>query len=58
MFCLIMTSTAVLLIGLSSATQMELLVLLIITDADYTGVIKIMLWTPTPPCTLPTGSLS
>lgn len=47
---------AALLIGWSSVTQMGLFVLPGIIDADYTGEIKIMLCTPTPPCSVPVGS--
>lgn len=35
---------------------MGLFLLSSVTGVDYTGEIKIMLWTPTPPCTIPAGS--
>ncbi|NXB35954.1 POK9 protein, partial [Eulacestoma nigropectus] len=49
-------SQAALLLGRSSTTIQGLFVLPGIIDADYTGEIKIMLWTPTPPCIIKKGS--
>ncbi|NXE02452.1 POK9 protein, partial [Chaetorhynchus papuensis] len=45
-----------LLLGHSSTTLMGLFVLPGIIDADFLGEIKIMVWTPFPPCTVPQGS--
>ncbi|NXH87205.1 POK9 protein, partial [Edolisoma coerulescens] len=47
---------AALLLGQSSTTIQRLFVLPGIIDADYTSEIKIMLWTPTPPCIIKMGS--
>lgn len=44
-----------LLIGRSSTSKAGLFVLPGVIDTDYTGEIKIMAWTPTPPCTIPAG---
>lgn len=43
------------LLGHSAVTWMGLLVLPGVTDADYTGEIKIMAWTPSPLCFIPKG---
>ncbi|NXW26144.1 POK9 protein, partial [Circaetus pectoralis] len=45
-----------LLIGRSSTTLQGLFVLPGVIDADYQGEIKIMVWTPMPPCFVPAGS--
>ncbi|KFQ51210.1 hypothetical protein N333_11827, partial [Nestor notabilis] len=45
-----------LLLGRSSTTLSGLFVLLGVVDCDSTGEIKIMAWTPFPPCTVPGGS--
>ncbi|NXS28618.1 POK9 protein, partial [Pomatostomus ruficeps] len=45
-----------LLLGRSSTTLAGLFVLPGVIDADYTGEIKIMAWTPTLPCTIPQGA--
>lgn len=45
-----------LLLGRSSATVQGLFVLPGLIDADYTGEIKIMLWTSMPPCEVPAGA--
>ncbi|KGL97099.1 hypothetical protein N301_14331, partial [Charadrius vociferus] len=45
-----------LLVGRSSTTLLGLFVLPGVIDADYTGEIKIMLWTPQPPCFIPAGT--
>ncbi|NXC51400.1 POK9 protein, partial [Penelope pileata] len=47
---------AALLLGRSSTTLMGLFVLPGVIDADFTGEVKIMVWTPTPPCTIPAGT--
>ena len=44
-----------LLLGRSSVTRMGLFVLPGVIDADHTGEIKIMAWTPSPPCFIPKG---
>uniref|UniRef100_A0A8C3KKL8 dUTPase-like domain-containing protein n=1 Tax=Calidris pygmaea TaxID=425635 RepID=A0A8C3KKL8_9CHAR len=44
-----------LLLGRSSTTKMGLCVLPGIIDSDYRGEIKIMVWTPNPPCTIAAG---
>ncbi|NXU20543.1 POK9 protein, partial [Pardalotus punctatus] len=44
------------LLGKSSVTLSGLFVLSGIIDSDFTGEIKIMAWTPFPPCTVPRGS--
>uniref|UniRef100_A0A8B9MD46 Peptidase A2 domain-containing protein n=1 Tax=Accipiter nisus TaxID=211598 RepID=A0A8B9MD46_9AVES len=49
-------NTSVLLIGRSSTTLQGLFVLPGVIDADYQGEIKIMVWTPMPPCFVPAGS--
>ncbi|NXM42345.1 POK9 protein, partial [Gymnorhina tibicen] len=45
-----------LLLGRSSVTFSGLFVLPGVIDSDFTGEIKIMAWTPFPPCTVPGGS--
>lgn len=45
-----------LLIGRSSTTLQGLFVLPGVIEADYQGEIKIMVWTPMPPCFVPAGS--
>lgn len=45
-----------LLLGRSSVTLAGLFVLPGVIDADTVGEIKIMAWTPFPPCTVPKGS--
>lgn len=45
-----------LLLGRSSITRRGLFVLPGVIDADYTGPIKIMVWTPTPPVHIPAGT--
>ncbi|NXW93931.1 POK9 protein, partial [Alopecoenas beccarii] len=45
-----------LLLGRSSTTLTGLFVLPGVIDADSTNEIKIMAWTPFPPCTVPRGS--
>ncbi|NXE02682.1 POK9 protein, partial [Chaetorhynchus papuensis] len=45
-----------LLLGHSSTTLKGLFVLPGVIDADFLGEIKIMVWTPFPPCTVPQGS--
>ncbi|NWV99537.1 POK9 protein, partial [Machaerirhynchus nigripectus] len=45
-----------LLLGFSSTTLMGLFVLPGVIDADFLGEIKIMVWTPFPPCTVSRGS--
>lgn len=45
-----------LLLGRSSAMLQGLFVLPGVIDADYTGEIKVMLWTSTPPCYVPAGA--
>ncbi|NWY63283.1 POK9 protein, partial [Chionis minor] len=47
---------SVLLLGRSSATLQGLFVLPGLIDSDYTGESKIMVWTPTPPCSVPGGT--
>ncbi|XP_074022479.1 deoxyuridine 5'-triphosphate nucleotidohydrolase-like [Numenius arquata] len=44
-----------LLLGRSSTTQMGLFVLPGVIDADFTGEIKIMAWTPSPSWFVPKG---
>jgi len=44
-----------LLIGHSSTTKSGLFVLPGVIDSDFNGKIKIMVWTPNPPCTIPKG---
>ncbi|NXA57250.1 POK9 protein, partial [Nothocercus julius] len=44
-----------LLLGCSSTTRMGLFVLPGVIDADCTGEIQIMAWTPVPPCYIPEG---
>ncbi|NWQ90455.1 POK9 protein, partial [Burhinus bistriatus] len=48
--------TQALLLGRSSTTLTGLFVLPGVIDADSTNEIKIMAWTPFPPCTVPKGS--
>ncbi|NWV95110.1 POK9 protein, partial [Machaerirhynchus nigripectus] len=45
-----------LLLGHSSTTLRGLFVLPGVIDEDFLGEIKIMVWTPFPPCTVPQGS--
>ncbi|NXV24839.1 POK9 protein, partial [Cepphus grylle] len=45
-----------LLIGRSSTTSQGLFVLPGVIDADYTGQIQAMVWTPSPPVSIPAGS--
>ncbi|NXW70646.1 POK9 protein, partial [Hirundo rustica] len=45
-----------LLLGHSSTTLVGLFVLPGVIDADFSGEIKIMIWTPFPPCTISQGS--
>uniref|UniRef100_A0A8B9PL11 dUTPase-like domain-containing protein n=1 Tax=Apteryx owenii TaxID=8824 RepID=A0A8B9PL11_APTOW len=45
-----------LLVGRSSATSQELFVLVGVVDADFTGQIQAMIWTPSPPVFIPMGS--
>ncbi|KGL83877.1 hypothetical protein N309_12572, partial [Tinamus guttatus] len=47
---------AALLIGRFSTTRQGLFVLPAVINADFKGEIKIMVWTPIPPCTVPAGS--
>ncbi|NXE43557.1 POK9 protein, partial [Ptilorrhoa leucosticta] len=47
---------SMLLLGRSSTTIMGLFVLPGVIDADFLGEIKIMVWTPFPPCTISQGS--
>ncbi|NWS48814.1 POK9 protein, partial [Probosciger aterrimus] len=48
--------TQALLLGRSSTTLSELFVLPGVIDSDSANEIKIMAWTPFPPCTMPKGS--
>ena len=48
--------TQALLLGRSSTTLSGLFVLPGVVDSDSTDEIKIMAWTPFPPCTIPKGS--
>ncbi|KGL96894.1 hypothetical protein N301_09392, partial [Charadrius vociferus] len=48
--------TQALLLGRSSTTLSGLFVLPEVIDSDSTNEIKIMAWTPFPPCTIPKGS--
>ncbi|NXW38519.1 POK9 protein, partial [Phaetusa simplex] len=48
-------NSAALLIGRSSTTCTGLFLLPGVIDSDYKGEIKIMAWTPKPPCTIPQG---
>uniref|UniRef100_A0A8C0EDA0 dUTPase-like domain-containing protein n=1 Tax=Bubo bubo TaxID=30461 RepID=A0A8C0EDA0_BUBBB len=48
--------TQALLLGRSSTTLSGLFVLPGVIDSDSTDEIKIMAWTPFPPCTIPKGS--
>ncbi|KFV60195.1 hypothetical protein N341_07095, partial [Tyto alba] len=48
--------TQALLLGRSSTTLSGLFVLPGVIDSDSTDEIKIMAWTPFPPCTVPKGS--
>uniref|UniRef100_A0A8B9MCQ4 dUTPase-like domain-containing protein n=1 Tax=Accipiter nisus TaxID=211598 RepID=A0A8B9MCQ4_9AVES len=48
--------TQALLLGRSSTTLSGLFVLPGVVDSDSTDEIKIMAWTPFPPCTVPKGS--
>ncbi|NXP59211.1 POK9 protein, partial [Chloropsis cyanopogon] len=48
--------TSALLVGRSSTTLLGLFVLPGVIDADSVGEIKIMSWTPFPPCTVPQGT--
>ncbi|NWX94596.1 POK9 protein, partial [Nothoprocta pentlandii] len=45
-----------LLLGRSSMTRKGLFVLPGVMDADFTGTISIMVWTPSPPIHIPTGT--
>ncbi|NWX93886.1 POK9 protein, partial [Nothoprocta pentlandii] len=45
-----------LLLGRSSMTQKGLFVLPGVIDADFTGTISIMVWMPSPPVHIPTGT--
>ncbi|NWX93168.1 POK9 protein, partial [Nothoprocta pentlandii] len=45
-----------LLLGRSSMTRKGLFVLSGVIDADFTGTISIMVWTPSPPIHIPTGT--
>ncbi|NXE02911.1 POK9 protein, partial [Chaetorhynchus papuensis] len=45
-----------LLLGRSSTTLSGLFVLSGVIDSDFVGEIKIMAWTPFPPCTVPKGT--
>ncbi|NXI08148.1 POK9 protein, partial [Irena cyanogastra] len=45
-----------LLVGRSSTTLLGLFVLPGVRDSDSVGEIKIMAWTPFPPCTVPQGT--
>ncbi|NXW32030.1 POK9 protein, partial [Phaetusa simplex] len=45
-----------LLLGRSSVTRQGLFVLPGVIDADFSGVIAIMVWTPTPPVHIPAGT--
>ncbi|NWV05407.1 POK9 protein, partial [Ptilonorhynchus violaceus] len=45
-----------LLLGELSTTVAKLFVLPVVIDEDYTGEIKIMVWPPFSPCTVPGGS--
>ncbi|NXK25949.1 POK9 protein, partial [Arenaria interpres] len=49
--------TQALLLGRSSTTLTGLFVLPGVVDSDSTDEIKIMAWTPFPPCTIPKASL-
>ncbi|NXD03350.1 POK9 protein, partial [Certhia familiaris] len=48
--------TSALLVGRSSTTIQGLFVLPGVIDSDSVGEIKIMAWTPFPPCTVPRGA--
>ncbi|NXU16802.1 POK9 protein, partial [Pardalotus punctatus] len=48
--------TSALKLGRSSTALAGLFILPGVIDADYTGEIKIMAWTPTLPCTIPKGT--
>ena len=45
-----------LLLGRSSTTLQVLFILPGVIDADYEGEIRIMAWTPVPPCSVTEGS--
>ncbi|NXY16733.1 POK9 protein, partial [Atrichornis clamosus] len=45
-----------LLLGRSSSSKSGLFILPGVIDSDSRGEIKIMAWTPNPPCTIPAGS--
>ncbi|NXQ04692.1 POK9 protein, partial [Vidua macroura] len=45
-----------LLVGRSSTTLLGFFVLLEVIDSESVGEIKIMAWTPFPPCTVPQGT--
>ncbi|NXI51100.1 POK9 protein, partial [Chloroceryle aenea] len=45
-----------LLLGRSSMSRQGIFVLPGVIDADFTGIIKIMVYTPTPPASIPAGS--